>query len=70
LGTPDQLPKALEKPPLKNRVQELRGKVEQLTSTIRKEVGDDDLRTFRAGEVSDALQRLEWAISRLPEKEM
>jgi hypothetical protein len=65
LGTPEQSPKAPENPPLKSRVQELRGKVEQLASTIRREVGEDDLRTVRAGEVSDALQRLEWAISRL-----
>jgi hypothetical protein len=70
LRTPEQLPKASEKLPLESRVQHLRGQFEQLASTIRKQLGEDDARTVRAGEVSDALQRLEWAISRLPEEQM
>ena len=71
MGTPEHLPKLPEKPPqLENQVQQLRGQVERIACTIRRELGEDDARTLRAGEVSDALQRLEWAISRLPEKQM
>ena len=52
---------------VETRVQRLRDDAEALLAIMREQFGENDSRTTRAGELCDALQRLEWNLERRPQ---